>query len=189
VPFVERLVVHLPGLNHVRYEPGANLHVLLSSSAAKSTMLTEWFEANLRHEQARCLTYCDFPKQWTWDASTRCWKSRSRCTKIGRMYSVHPTPGELYYLHMLLMIVNGSTSYADIRTFNGQVYDTFRAACKERGLLESDNEWKLLFDEAIVSMSSYQLRQLFVTVVMFCPVGNVRALFDTHWLSFTNDIV
>jgi hypothetical protein len=71
VPSVERLVVHLPGLNHVRYEPGADLHALLASSAAKNTMLTEWFETNLRHEQARCLTYCDFPKKWTWDASAR----------------------------------------------------------------------------------------------------------------------
>uniref|UniRef100_A0A804NH05 Uncharacterized protein n=1 Tax=Zea mays TaxID=4577 RepID=A0A804NH05_MAIZE len=74
------------------------------------------------------------------------------------MYYVHPTAGELYYLRMLLMIVKGSTSYADIRTFNGQVYDTFCDACEARGLLESDNEWKLLFDEAIISASSYQLR-------------------------------
>ena len=69
------------------------------------------------------------------------------------------------------------------------MYDTFRDACKARGLLESDNEWKMLFDEAIISASSYQLRQLFVTVVMFCPVGNVRALFDTYWLSFTDTLV
>ena len=105
------------------------------------------------------------------------------------MYYVHPIAGELYYLRMLLMIVKGSTSYADIRTFNGIVYDTFCAACEERGLLESDNEWKLLFHEAIISASSYQLRQLFVTVVMFCPVGNVCALFNTYWLSFIDDIV
>ncbi|WVZ82292.1 hypothetical protein U9M48_029572 [Paspalum notatum var. saurae] len=57
VPPVERLSVHLPGLNHVRYEPGANLEALLASPAAKSTMLTEWFEANSKHEEARHLTY------------------------------------------------------------------------------------------------------------------------------------
>jgi len=51
VPLVERLAVHLPGMNHVRYEPGANLHALLASRAAKSTMLTEWFEANSKHEE------------------------------------------------------------------------------------------------------------------------------------------
>jgi hypothetical protein len=31
VPSVERLVVHLPGLNHVLYEPGTNLEDLISS--------------------------------------------------------------------------------------------------------------------------------------------------------------
>jgi hypothetical protein len=55
-------------------------------------------------------------------------------------------------------------------------------------LLESDNEWVLLFDEAIVSASSHQLRHLFVTVVLFCSVGNVQALFDKYWLYFTDDI-
>jgi hypothetical protein len=57
----------------VRYEPGAELEELLSSPAAKSTMLTAWFDANEKHDDARQLTYCDFPKQWTWDASNRCW--------------------------------------------------------------------------------------------------------------------
>ncbi|WVZ88743.1 hypothetical protein U9M48_035226 [Paspalum notatum var. saurae] len=188
VPPVERLVVHLPGLNHVRYEPGADLRALLASPAAKSTMLTEWFEANLRHEEARHLTYCEFPKEWTWDASDRCWRQRARGAKIGRMYYVHPAAGELYYLRMLLMMVKGCKNYADVRTFNTKVYSTFRDACEARGLLEGDNEWNLLFDEAVVSASAYQLRQLFVTVVLYCSVGNVRALFDRYWLYFIDDI-
>ena len=104
------------------------------------------------------------------------------------MYYVHPTAGELYYLRMLLMIVKGAKNYADIRTFENKVYDTFQEACEARGLLEGDHEWILLFDEAIVSASAYQLRQLFVTVVMFCSVGNVRSLFDKYWLYFTDDI-
>lgn len=89
---------------------------------------------------------------------------------------------------MLLMTVKGAKSYADVRTFEGIVYPTFRQACESRGLLENDNDWHLLFDEAIVSASSLQLRQLFVTVVMFCSVGNVRSLFDKYWLYFTDDI-
>jgi hypothetical protein len=89
---------------------------------------------------------------------------------------------------MLLMIVKGATNYADVRTFNGHVYCTFRAACEAHGLLEGDNEWILLFDEAIVSASAYQLRQLFVTVVLYCSVGNVRALFDKYWHYFTDDM-
>jgi len=80
---------------------------------------------------------------------------------------VHPAAGELYYLCMLLMIVKGATNYADVRTFNNKVYHTFRDACDARGLLEGDNEWNLFFDEVIVSASAYQLRQLFVTVVLY----------------------
>lgn len=86
------------------------------------------------------------------------------------------------------MIVKGVMCFADIRTYEGVVYPTFRQACEARGLLENDNEWHLLFDEAIVSASSYQLRQLFVTVVMFCSIGNVRSLFDKYWTYFTDDI-
>lgn len=78
--------------------------------------------------------------------------------------------------------------YADVRTYDGVVYPTFRQACEARGLLESDNEWYLLFDEAVLSASSSQLRQLFVTVVMFCSVGNVRSLFEKYWVYFTDDI-
>jgi hypothetical protein len=82
------------------------------------------------------------------------------------MYYMHPASGELYYLRMLLMIVKEATNFADVRTYNGHVHCTFRAACEAHGLLEGDNEWILLFDEAIVSASAYQLRQLFVTVVL-----------------------
>jgi hypothetical protein len=86
---------------------------------------------------------------------------------------------------MLLMIVKGARSYDDVRTFNTRVYNTFREAC---GLLENDNELNLIFDEAIVYASSYQLRQMFVMILLRCSVSNVRALFDKYWLYFTDDI-
>ncbi|XP_040381099.1 uncharacterized protein LOC121054713 [Oryza brachyantha] len=79
-------------------------------------------------------------------------------------------------------------SYSDIRTYNNITYNTFREACNARGLLENDNEWHLLFDEAVVSASSRQLRQLFVTVILYCSVGNVRSLFDKYWIHMTDDI-
>jgi hypothetical protein len=104
------------------------------------------------------------------------------------MYYVHPSAGELFYLRMLLMIVKGARNYVDVRMFNNRIYSTFHEACDARGLLESDNEWNILFDEAIVSASSYQLRELFVMVVLCCSVSNVCALFDKYWLYFTDDI-
>ncbi|XP_066162009.1 uncharacterized protein [Oryza sativa Japonica Group] len=103
-------------------------------------------------------------------------------------FMMHGPCGELYYLRMLLMIVKGAQSYADVRTYDGVVYGTYREACEARGLLEGDNEWHLLFDEAIVTASSAQLRQLFVTVLLYCSVGDVRSLFDKYWLYMTDDI-
>lgn len=121
VPPVERLAVHLPGKNYVRYEPGSDLRAVLNSPGAKQSMLTAWFEANAKYLSARSLTYCDFPKEWSWDSSSKTWRARTPAAKIGRIYYVHPTCGELYYLRMLLMIVKGAQNYADVRTYNGNV--------------------------------------------------------------------
>jgi hypothetical protein len=63
-PSVERLPVHLPGMNYVQYEAGATLTEVLESSTAKHTMLTAWFDANFEHNDGRHLSYCDFPKEW-----------------------------------------------------------------------------------------------------------------------------
>ena len=46
--------------------------------------------------------------------------------KIGRFYFGPPKSGEVYYLRMLLNIVNGVTSYVGIRTLNGIVHVTSR---------------------------------------------------------------
>jgi hypothetical protein len=95
------------------------------------------------------------------------------------MYYVHPSAGKLFYLYMLLMIVKGARNYVDVRTFKTKIYNTFREECEE---------WNILFDEAIVYVSSYQLRELFVMVVLRYSVSNLCALFDKYWLYFTNDI-
>jgi hypothetical protein len=160
-------------MNNVRFEPDASLTDVLVGPTVRNTMLNAWFDTNSKHTDCRHLTYCDF---------------KTPSTKIGRMYYVHPSVGELYYLCMLLMIVKGERSYDDVRMFNTRVYSTFHEACEKCGLHENDNEWNLLFDEAIVYASSYQLRQLFVMVVLHCLVTNVCALFDKYWLYFTDDI-
>jgi hypothetical protein len=37
--------------------------------------------------------------------------------------------------------IKGSKSFEDLRTVNGQVHPTFKAACLALGLLEDDNQW------------------------------------------------
>jgi hypothetical protein len=60
--------------------------------------------------------------------------------KIGRIYFVHPSAGERYYLRMLLLIVKGDHSYQSIRTYNNITYATFKEAFNARGLLNNDQE-------------------------------------------------
>ncbi|KAM0831843.1 hypothetical protein ACQ4PT_065277 [Festuca glaucescens] len=82
----------------------------------------------------------------------------------------------------------GATSFTDLKSYRGVVYDTFKEACQARGLVGDDNEWFLLFDEAIQWASSLQLRHLFVTVLMFCGVSDGNKLLDKFWTYMTDDI-
>ncbi|KAL6626309.1 hypothetical protein ACP70R_030035 [Stipagrostis hirtigluma subsp. patula] len=74
-----------------------------------------------------------------------------------------------FYLRMLLMVV--------------------REACQARGLIGDDTEWVALFDEAISWATPFQLRSLFMTVLVYCDIGNVRALFDAYWKYMADDLL
>lgn len=191
-PSVERLVVHLPNMNRVLFAETDNLGNVLDNPSASKTMLTEWFVANQKYKSARSLTYLDFPNEWVWNKSDKVWAKRKlkkkMGSKIGRIYHVHPGTGELFFLRMLLMAVHGATCFEDLRTHNGRVYDTFQEACQSRGLVGDDNEWFKLFDEAIVWATPFQLRHLFMTVLLHCEVGNGRALFERFWPSMAEDM-
>ncbi|KAJ1262208.1 hypothetical protein BS78_09G089200 [Paspalum vaginatum] len=141
-PAVERMHVHLLGENFITYDAKQNMAEVLSEEFLRRTMLTQWFIANQTDDSGGDLTYCDFPSRWSWDAVSRTWRQRRRGRgKIGRLYYVHPSVGERYYLRMLLLVVKGAYSYEGIRTYHGTIYPTFRQACHARGLLGDDQEW------------------------------------------------
>jgi hypothetical protein len=82
---------------------------------------------------------------------------------------------------MLLMIVKGATSYKDLTTYNGIVYQTFKEACAARGLLKYDNEWYRTFDEATSWATSLQLRYLFTAILLFCGLEDESKFFQKKW--------
>jgi hypothetical protein len=187
-PAVERLPVHLPYENNINYDTNANMAEIVSDEFLKKTMLTEWFTANRTYESARSLTYLEFPSKWRWVKDKRIWEPRQSKGKIGRLYYVHPSVGERYYLRILLMTVKGAQSYEDVRTYEGITYPTFKAACNARGLLGNDQEWYNAFDEAAAWATSPQLRQLFVTMLLFCEVTDEYAFFEKVWRLMADDI-
>ncbi|KAK1650868.1 hypothetical protein QYE76_068673 [Lolium multiflorum] len=187
-PAVERLPVHLPGMNIIRFDDDADLTKISDSDFLRKTKLTEWFVANDQFPEARSLTYCDFPTEWTWDSEQRSWHRRGGGEKIGRIYYVQPNVGELYYLRMLLMIVKGATSYEDLKTYQGTTYLFFKEACAARGLLGDDTEWYHAFDEAVLWGFGARLRQLFVTMLLYCGVKNEKTFFERYWVDLADDL-
>ena len=187
-PSVERLPVHLPGENNIVYNEETNMVEVVSNGFLRRTMLTQWFEANKQYPEARTLTYLEFPSKWRWMEDRRAWEPRCLGGKIGRIYYVHPSVGEMYYLRMLLMTVKGATCFEDVRTYEGIIYETFKQACNACGLLGNVQEWYNAFDEAASWATSSQLRQLFVTMLLFCEVTDEYAFFEKVWHLLSDDI-
>jgi hypothetical protein len=148
--------------------------------------LTEFFVACQRHSTAESqhavgLPYCDFPSKFTWDQRTKTWNPRrARFNTVGRVYFALPSTGERYYLRMLLYIVTYPLSFEYLRTYEDIVYDTFQQACMAWGLLESDEEWDICLNEAVLMQSGQQLRQLFAIILLGNTPADPQGLFDRH---------
>jgi hypothetical protein len=158
----------------VTFRDDENLLDVIERSNVEKTTLTAWFQANQKYLEARRLTYGNFPSQWVYEKKTEEWKPRKRGNTIGRMYFVYPTAGERYYLRMLLNVVCGATSFEDLRTINGERYNTFKEACAALGLSQNDKEWDQCITEAARIQSGKQLRNLFATLLLFCELKNLK---------------
>ena len=80
------------------------------------------------------------------------------------MYFAYPNQGEIFYLCLLLTMVKGkiyhnqdicyifnfigATSYENLCTVNGHLYDSFKEACYAYDLLQDDREWLSCLQEA-----------------------------------------
>ena len=95
-PPVERLPVHLPGMNLITVHEEQSLEEARDDPNSGKTMLTEWMVENQRSERGRDLTYCEFPSMYTWFPDKKYWKRRCREEKIGRLRYVHPGSGETF---------------------------------------------------------------------------------------------
>jgi hypothetical protein len=79
-------------------------------------------------------------------------------------------------MRLLLHVVRGPIFFANIRTVDGQKFETFREAFSKRGLLEDDAHWDKALEEAAASHSAVMLRSLFVVMVVLCGLGDGRAV-------------
>ena len=92
-------------------------------------------------------------------------------------------------LRMLLHKVCGPTSYEDLRSIDGVEYATFKEACYQRGYLAGDGEWdQCCLQEAQFLNNSDSLRELFVTILLFCAPESPLELFKKYWIGMSEDI-
>ena len=167
-PTVYRLPVHLEDQQLVFFNADESVDDVMERGATKETPLTAWFKINQSNPQARNTTYQNFPKTWVFDPKIKVWKPRQQGQAIGRMYFASPSSGERFYLRLLLTVVRGATSFADLRTVNNVPYNTFKEACFALGLLEDDHEWIQCLGEAGQMQTGYTLRMLFATIIFHC---------------------
>ncbi|XP_021714884.1 ATP-dependent DNA helicase PIF1-like [Chenopodium quinoa] len=89
---------------------------------------------------------------------------------------------------MLLNIIKGPTCFQDIRTVDGIICATYKETCYFLGLLDGDNEWNEVLKEAATWSNAPQLRELYVTILLFCEVSEPKTLWEEHWQNLSDDI-
>ncbi|KAH7665981.1 DNA helicase protein [Dioscorea alata] len=159
-PSVQRLLIHLPEEHNIYFSDRQSIPGIISNLDIEKTMFIEWMVTNKIDERGRSLLYADFPTKFTWYQKYKKWEYRKN--------------GELYYLRLLLNEIKGATSYEDLRTINGITYTTYKETCFVLGILGDDSEWLDALTQASHWATGAQLRQLFVTIILFCDVTNKK---------------
>jgi len=145
-------------------------------------------------QNARDSTYVTFPKQHVWAGKVWNPRRRGEDKKVARIYTVHPVAGELYYMRILLHHVTGQelslpdssdemrTRYActldALKFFEGQLHPTFQDACRARGLLQDDAEWKQAMEDASFLQMPAGIRELCAYILIFNNPSDPAALVD-----------
>lgn len=158
------------------------------SQRPRDTHLTAFFKANEQYPEARTVTYPDFPSKFTWNYGRRSWSPRKGAKTSGRMVFVPPNAGEKFYARLLLSVVCDVRSFADLRTVQGVLYDTYREACLARGLLADDSEWKRTLEDGAFMQTGSQLRQLFITIVAENHPSRPAQLWHLFKVSLCDDL-
>ncbi|XP_036150735.1 uncharacterized protein LOC118648518, partial [Monomorium pharaonis] len=190
-----RLPVHLPNEQNVIIE-NDSIEEAMTTAVNQVTMLIDYFALNLRDTEARKYLYTEIPHYYTFKKEKINGKNVSHWVKrhnyfncIGRMYSVSPTQIELFHLRLLLLTIKGATSFNNLRTVNGETYQTFSETCLALGLIEDDDEWIRAMNEAVEWMMPRQLRKLFVRILLHCQPLHPEQLWKSFKVAISEDYI
>ncbi|GKF67148.1 hypothetical protein Tco_0196827 [Tanacetum coccineum] len=74
-------------------------------------------------------------------------------------------------------------------TVNKRLCATFKEACFAYGLLNDDKEWTHALSEASLWALGPQLRDIFVTMLLFYDVSRPLKLWEENWQTLSEDIL
>jgi hypothetical protein len=89
---------------------------------------------------------------------------------------------------MLLLHVRGATSFENLRTVQGVMYETFEEAAKAMHLVDDDQEWARCMDEAVLTELPKQVRLLFATICANCGPMNPVSLWERFREDMAEDV-
>lgn len=145
----------------------------------RRTTLTEFFKLCAEDEHARTLKYIEVPKHYVWTSGKK-WKVRQRGFQLGRIHTVNPNHEEAFCLRLLLNEVPGPRSFDDIKTVNGLKMNTFKEACRARGLLDDDSHLDGALHEAADRQVASRMIDLFVIILVHCQPADPMRLWNNH---------
>ncbi|XP_065674125.1 uncharacterized protein LOC136091069 [Hydra vulgaris] len=145
--------------NEIVYFREGEEQVAFDRAAQRETHLTVWFKLNSENEGAHRYSFVDISYHFVFDDKHYKWKA------------------------------NGATSWADLRTVNGIVLETFRKACVLKGLLQDDTEWQNTLSEAVLTRMPKQIRQLFSVILTFCEPYDPLHLWNTYKAFIMEDFI
>lgn len=194
-PAVEHLAVHLENGQRVYF---TNENAAAVAENPPESTLMAFFRLCQTDEFARGLLYADVSTYYRFEKPNFTRRKQGKpvpgvdikkCDTIGRLYTVHPSQDECFYLRMLLTKVEGPRSFEDLRLFEGTLYPTYRAACQARGLLADDKHWDGALEEAAASRMPSHIRNLFAIIISNCYPSDPVALWEKFKDAMTEDIL
>ena len=186
-PAVAALRIHLEDEQVVCFDEGAEE---VAVAAERTTELNGFFNLNKEIQEDEFLKYVDCPKKYRWDTKEKRWiKRKINVGTIGRVHSVSPAAGDVWFLRLLLHNdhCKGKGSYKELMTVDGATKGSFQEVCRELGLLQDDTEWDQVLTEGAAIKLCPALRELFTTILLFCTPADPKDLFERHFMEWTDD--
>ncbi|KAE8257117.1 hypothetical protein A4X13_0g2571 [Tilletia indica] len=184
-----QLDIHLEGHHNVRFDPNDREGTaILINNDEKGTKLLAFFQLCASDPVGTAqLIYPDVPESYRWIGTRWVRRIHASTAQVGRVYFVPQSAGPKFYLRLLLHHVQSPKSFADVRTYLGIHYDTYREACEARGLLIDDAEWNYCLADAALLQPGAAMRRLYCSIILQQRVDRPAELYEAHKESLADD--